>query len=158
MTLVHHPLSFRINSGVKSARNFTSRNVHRDQFKFDASTTCHTNKNYYLASPKQESKFHIIDNQRSIVRSCFKMEFYKTNVVGLILLNASVFYLQRRQKVHKVKQVPPVISEAGKEAIVASDAILRQFNWRFLPVYVLVFGADWLQVRYFFLLGYIEDN
>jgi len=86
------------------------------------------------------------------------MEFYKTNVVGLILLNASVFYFQRRHKVHKAKQIPQVISEAGKEAIVASDAILRQFNWRFLPVYGLVFSADWLQVRYFLPLRYIDKN
>jgi len=75
------------------------------------------------------------------------MEFYKSNVLGLILINASIFYLQRRRKARKSIQMTTVISEAGKEALIASDAILRQFNWRFLPVYALVFGADWLQVR-----------
>ena len=66
------------------------------------------------------------------------MDFYSANVVGLIALNVVLSYNQWKRQIVGASSSGEKSNAAGPE--------YKQFKWSFLPVYLLVFGADWLQV------------
>jgi hypothetical protein len=72
------------------------------------------------------------------------MEFYQANAVALVALNLCLAYRQYRQD----RQTKQSRKTAGgtDAAAVAAEALNNKFKRKFLPVYLLVFGADWLQV------------
>lgn len=72
------------------------------------------------------------------------MEFYQLNFAIFVVLNAVLAYREYRQT-----EVPQTEKESSARKLVASNdnkALLKSFKWRFLPIYLLVNGADWLQV------------
>ncbi|RDL38672.1 MFS general substrate transporter [Venustampulla echinocandica] len=77
------------------------------------------------------------------------MDFYLWNFAVLALLNVLLAY--REYRVKKTSQ--PQLNDA-KRQVAANDAKenLKSFKWRFLPVYLLVNGADWLQGPYIYPL------
>ena len=75
------------------------------------------------------------------------MDFYSTNVVVFVALNTALSYRQWRQQDGENGKKVAGEGEPGEAgAMVAAQAVNKQFKRRFLPVYLLVFGADWLQV------------
>ena len=66
------------------------------------------------------------------------MDFYSVNVVAFVALNAALSYLQWRRQKSGASLSQEKAGGVGTE--------YAQFKSRFLPVYLLVFGADWLQV------------
>lgn len=73
------------------------------------------------------------------------MGFYEYNLVVFIAVNTFLGYLQHQRETRATK-TDEVTNDAGREALVAAKAVNWQFKKRFLPVYLLVFGSDWLQV------------
>lgn len=71
------------------------------------------------------------------------------NVVGFVAVNAAVSYLQSKQQNEKANKSKEMAGGVGADSILAADAVTVQFKKRFLPVYLLVFGADWLQVCHY---------
>lgn len=71
------------------------------------------------------------------------MDFYSVNVVAFVMLDAALSYLQWKQ--HNVR------ANKSKEVAGAgwAESMLSLFKKRFLPVYLLVSGADWLQVCHY---------
>ena len=74
------------------------------------------------------------------------MDFYSVNVVALVALNAALSYRQWKQQNGRANRSKEMAGGRGAESILAAEAVNMQFKKRFLPVYLLVFGADWLQV------------
>ena len=74
------------------------------------------------------------------------MDFYSVNVVAFVALNAALSYLQWKQQNGRANKSKEMTGGVGAESILAADAENMLFKKRFLPVYLLVFGADWLQV------------
>ena len=80
------------------------------------------------------------------------MDLYKNTFGGLLLLNSFVLY--RSYKKPKTPSVPssPTTSEKvehrGREE--GDNAHVQRLKWKFLPVYLLVNGADWLQGPYIY--------
>jgi len=72
------------------------------------------------------------------------MEFYQSNVVALVALNLCLAYRQYRQD-RKTKTSRDMAGRTEAE-VAAAAALNSKFKRKFLPVYLLVFGADWLQV------------
>jgi hypothetical protein len=72
------------------------------------------------------------------------MDFYKGNFAAFALLNALLAFREYRQ-------VEPLqeIKDDNDSKIEADGArvVLNKFKWNFIPIYLLVNGADWLQVR-----------
>jgi hypothetical protein len=73
------------------------------------------------------------------------MGFYDYNLFGFVVLISAVGYFQYKRDA-ATSRTRDVDGEVGKEATVAARAVNWQFKKRFLPVYLLVNGADWLQV------------
>jgi hypothetical protein len=72
------------------------------------------------------------------------MEFYQANFAAFALLNILLAYREYRQE-----EVTSVEDEKDARKRVESNdnkELLKVFKWRFLPIYLLVNGADWLQV------------
>jgi len=72
------------------------------------------------------------------------MEFYQANFAAFALLNILLAYREYRQG-----DVAVIDDEKDPRKIVQSNdskELLKLFKWRFLPIYLLVNGADWLQV------------
>jgi len=70
------------------------------------------------------------------------MEFYHANFASFALINVLLAYREYRQElVVECEQ-----DAKGKVRFDDSKEVLRAFKWRFLPIYLLVNGADWLQV------------
>jgi hypothetical protein len=73
------------------------------------------------------------------------MNFYQSNFAAFVLLNAVLAYREYRQggeiQLAEKEEINPrkLVESNDKEA-------LKKFKWRFLPIYLLVNGADWLQV------------
>jgi hypothetical protein len=72
------------------------------------------------------------------------MNFYQSNFAAFVLLNVVLAYREYKQggegKLDEKETSPRKQVESNdKEA-------LKRFKWRFLPIYLLVNGADWLQV------------
>lgn len=72
------------------------------------------------------------------------MDFYLWNFAVLALLNVLLAFREYRLQETTSR---PQLNDA-KRQVAANDARenLKSFKWRFLPVYLLVNGADWLQV------------
>jgi MFS transporter, MFS domain-containing protein family, molybdate-anion transporter len=68
------------------------------------------------------------------------MDFYKLNFVGFVLVNSLFTYVNWRNEDESVAEPDEKKSDTPKTT-------LFQFKLRFLPIYLLVNGADWLQVR-----------
>lgn len=71
------------------------------------------------------------------------MDFYSKNVLVFVALNAALSYRQWKQQNGRANKVA---AEGKTEAIQDAEAMNMQFKKRFLPVFLLGFGADWLQV------------
>src|SRR3954467_9047153 len=73
------------------------------------------------------------------------MDFYLYNIIGFVLVNA---FLAHRQHLRdrRTKDSRLSGSTADREKMIVEDAVNWQFKKLFLPVYLLVSGADWLQV------------
>jgi hypothetical protein len=74
------------------------------------------------------------------------MGFYDYNLFVFVVLIAGFGYSQYKRDVVSSRNREND-SEEGKNARIASKAVNWQFKKRFLPVYLLVNGADWLQVK-----------
>jgi len=69
------------------------------------------------------------------------MDFYKGNFAAFALLNAVLAFIEYRQvEARQEKDVETKLEEEG------TRAVLDKFKWNFIPIYLLVNGADWLQV------------
>ena len=70
------------------------------------------------------------------------MEFYPANFAVFALINVLLAYREYKQEA----VVEP--DKDAKEKVQNNDSkeLLKAFKWRFLPIYLLVNGADWLQV------------
>ncbi|KAF4628042.1 hypothetical protein G7Y89_g10112 [Cudoniella acicularis] len=78
------------------------------------------------------------------------MQFYQSNFAAFAVLNALLAYREYRQE-----GVEPVeIEKDPRKQVESNDhkAELKLFKWRFLPIYLLVNGADWLQGPYIYPL------
>ena len=75
------------------------------------------------------------------------MNYYAANVVGLATLNAVLSYFQWTQQEKRVNNSKAIDSGVEAESSPLEDARYTLFKRKFLPVYLLVFGADWLQVH-----------
>ncbi|KAH6665715.1 hypothetical protein B0J14DRAFT_660414 [Halenospora varia] len=76
------------------------------------------------------------------------MQFYQTNFAVFAVINALLTYREYRQ----VEVVP--FEKDARKLVQAHDhkAELKRFKRRFLPIYLLVNGADWLQGPYIYPL------
>ncbi|KAL8858975.1 MAG: hypothetical protein Q9178_004456 [Gyalolechia marmorata] len=92
------------------------------------------------------------------------MDFYQINLVAFVLLNGSMVYRQYRQdkraelseKIQEFDSENDTESDEGHIAKVdlapGSASSAKQFTNIFFPVYVLVWGADWLQGPFIYTL------
>ncbi|KAL8892117.1 MAG: hypothetical protein Q9192_005652 [Flavoplaca navasiana] len=89
--------------------------------------------------------------------------FYQLNLAAFVLLNGSMVYRQYRQD--KRAELSEKIQDSDaendtadegrstlKSSTVASASSAKQFTNIFFPVYVLVWGADWLQGPFIYVL------
>lgn len=74
------------------------------------------------------------------------MGFYDYNLVGFVLLISAVGYYQWRRNA-AISRSRDAEGGASEESTLLARDVNWQFKRRFLPVYLLVMGADWLQVR-----------
>ena len=72
------------------------------------------------------------------------MDFYKGNFAVFALVNAALAYREYRQVEPLVEVKDDDDSKLEAEGM---RAVLSKFKWNFIPIYLLVNGADWLQVR-----------
>jgi MFS transporter, MFS domain-containing protein family, molybdate-anion transporter len=71
-----------------------------------------------------------------------EMDFYKGNFAAFAILNAVLAFREYRQVEARQEK-----DEESKEEAEGKLAVLNKFKWNFIPIYLLVNGADWLQVR-----------
>ena len=76
------------------------------------------------------------------------MHFYATNVVALVMLNAVLSYLQWNQQSQREHRPKVTSTDVQADSVSLADTRYALFKKKFLLVYLLVFSADWLQVRY----------
>jgi hypothetical protein len=69
------------------------------------------------------------------------MDFYKGNFAAFALLNAVLAFVEYRQVEARQEKDDEARLEAEEMRVV-----LDKFKWNFIPIYLLVNGADWLQV------------
>lgn len=90
--------------------------------------------------------------------NCINMAFYQTNLGVLVVLNALLFYRQRRS--NRERQNPTWDLEAEEEEdaaekpkdfVAEADTRVSDFVKQYLTGHLLAFAADWLQVRRFHL-------
>ncbi|KAL8993487.1 MAG: hypothetical protein Q9169_006306 [Polycauliona sp. 2 TL-2023] len=91
------------------------------------------------------------------------MDFYQINLVAFVLVNGSMVYRQYREekraelseKIQDFDAENDTAGEGGSTAkvdAVSSASSAKQFTNVFFPVYVLVWGADWLQGPFIYTL------
>lgn len=79
------------------------------------------------------------------------MDLYKNTFGGLLLLNGLVLYRSWHSKSACVPNSPTTSEKAEHRGRENSDgALVQRLKWAFLPVYLLVNGADWLQGPYIY--------
>jgi MFS transporter, MFS domain-containing protein family, molybdate-anion transporter len=71
------------------------------------------------------------------------MDFYKGNFAVFALVNALLAYREYRQE----EPLQEFKDDDAKLEAEGTRAVLNKFKWNFIPIYLLVNGADWLQVR-----------
>lgn len=72
------------------------------------------------------------------------MDFYTTNLSAFVAVNTLFIIINWRGRHGNHQDVPK------KDDLQSSEDGLDQLKMRFLPVYLLVNGADWLQVGLLF--------
>jgi hypothetical protein len=77
--------------------------------------------------------------------SAMEMDFYKGNFAAFALLNAVLAFREYRQV-----DAPQEKDDESRAEAEGKRVVLDKFKWNFIPIYLLVNGADWLQVRKFF--------
>ncbi|KAL8784074.1 MAG: hypothetical protein Q9213_004201 [Squamulea squamosa] len=91
------------------------------------------------------------------------MDFYQINLVAFVLLNGSMVYRQYKQDKRaelseKIQEFDAEHDSTGEDRatakvdIVTAASSAKQFTNIFFPVYVLVWGADWLQGPFIYTL------
>jgi hypothetical protein len=70
------------------------------------------------------------------------MDFYKGNFAAFALLNAILAFREYRQV-----EAPQEKDDESRLEAEGTRVVLDKFKWNFIPIYLLVNGADWLQVR-----------
>ncbi|KAL8684149.1 MAG: hypothetical protein Q9224_006570, partial [Gallowayella concinna] len=84
------------------------------------------------------------------------MDFYQVNLLAFVLLNGSMAYRQYRQdkRLELSEKMQQFDSENSDPDSVDTDTIYsaKEFKNIFFPVYVLVWGADWLQGPFIYTL------
>jgi hypothetical protein len=79
------------------------------------------------------------------------MDLYRSTFVGLLLLNSVVFVRSYRSKTGSFSETPSSSEKVDHRGREDDDAQrLRRLKWKFLPVFLLVNGADWLQGPYIY--------
>lgn len=74
------------------------------------------------------------------------MDLYHATLAVLLFTNA-VFFWRSYRKGPVARDAPSANDEKTQSPRTEQhESIVRAFKWRFLPVYGLVSGADWLQV------------
>jgi MFS family permease len=79
------------------------------------------------------------------------MDLYKNTFGGLLLLNSIVLYRSWRAKSTSAPNSPTTsekVEHRGRED--GDGTHVQRLKWKFLPVYLLVNGADWLQGPYIY--------
>lgn len=77
------------------------------------------------------------------------MAFYTYNLLAFGAIDAGLEYLQWRRDrkgAAAISQGQDVEVASAKAALMAREAMIRQFKKKYMPVFVLAYGADWLQV------------
>lgn len=74
------------------------------------------------------------------------MNFYQSNFAAFVLLNAVLAYREYRQGGEEQLAEKDAETSPRKQVEGNDKQALRAFKLRFLPIYLLVNGADWLQV------------
>ena len=69
------------------------------------------------------------------------MDFYKGNFAAFALLNAVLAFVEYRQVEARQEKDNEAKLDAEEMRV-----LLDKFKWNFIPIYLLVNGADWLQV------------
>jgi hypothetical protein len=69
------------------------------------------------------------------------MDFYKGNFAAFALLNAVLAFVEYRQVEARQEK-----DDEAKLDAEGMRVLLDKFKWNFIPIYLLVNGADWLQV------------
>jgi hypothetical protein len=79
------------------------------------------------------------------VIAILKMEFYQGNFAVFALLNTIFAYREYSQDLVVLQGKD---DEKRVEEAIENDTknVVKLFTWNFLPIYLLVNGADWLQV------------
>ncbi|KAL8731012.1 MAG: hypothetical protein Q9166_003663 [cf. Caloplaca sp. 2 TL-2023] len=84
------------------------------------------------------------------------MDFYQVNLIAFVLVNGSMVYrqYQREKRVELSEKLQEFDTENDLEDvnINAATSSAKQFANIFFPVYVLVWGADWLQGPFIYTL------
>ncbi len=75
----------------------------------------------------------------------YDLGFYEYNLATFVVVNILLGYLQHKRN-GEAARTQALAAPTTKEAVIAADVVKWQFKKRFLPVYLLVFGSDWLQV------------
>ncbi|KAL1602643.1 hypothetical protein SLS60_006060 [Paraconiothyrium brasiliense] len=79
------------------------------------------------------------------------MDLYRSTFAGLLLLNSVVFIRSYRSKTGSLSEAPNTSEKVEHRGREDDDAErVRQLKWKFLPVFLLVNGADWLQGPYIY--------
>lgn len=79
------------------------------------------------------------------------MDLYRSTFAGLVLLNSLVFIRSYRSKTGTFTETPPSSEKVEHRGREQDDGErIRQLKWKFLPVFLLVNGADWLQGPYIY--------
>lgn len=79
------------------------------------------------------------------------MDLYRSTFAGLLLLNSVVLYRSYRAKTASLPEPPPLSEKVEHRGREDNDGErVQRLKWLFLPVYLLVNGADWLQGPYIY--------
>ncbi|KAF2679120.1 DUF791-domain-containing protein [Lentithecium fluviatile CBS 122367] len=79
------------------------------------------------------------------------MDLYRSTFGGLLLLNSVVLYRSWRAKPTCVPDSPTASEKVEHRGREDNDReLVQRLKWKFLPVYLLVNGADWLQGPYIY--------
>lgn len=76
------------------------------------------------------------------------MDFYSANFLFFLVVNAVLSYIQWNQGHGLFGEWKDFGSVRKAESHQATNTTVSDFKKKFLLVYLLVFAADWLQVRY----------
>lgn len=81
------------------------------------------------------------------------MDLYRSTFAGLLLLNSVVFARSYRSRncAGSLSEAPPSSEKVEHRGREDDDTKrIRRLKWKFLPVFLLVNGADWLQGPYIY--------